>query len=181
HEVLQVLQGDDDLKQIPAVVLSASTDPADIEAALEHGAEFYLNKPADMTQFGKSIRTLQSAIALRKLFGVSVAAYLKQEIEELDLTQGPLDDHCLAHLRSLSSLVSLCLRGAPIRGLGLAHLADLANLRRLDLDETKIDDESLRYLECLQQLESLTLRATQVTHEGVAKLKNALPKVAIET
>ena len=181
HEVLSVLRGDELLGGIPTVVLSASTDPADVEGALNRGAAYYISKPTDMIAFAEAIQKFQSAVTLQKRFGVSLQGYLGQQIKELDLTDCQLADQCLEHLEGLGGLESLCLSGTSICGPGLKYLARHRGLRHLNLDFTSVDDESLKHLERLESLESLSLQATRVTPTGVEKLRTALPNTSIQT
>jgi CheY-like chemotaxis protein len=45
HEMLEYIKQDDDLKTIPAVVLTASRTDADIDRAYQCGANCYISKP----------------------------------------------------------------------------------------------------------------------------------------
>lgn len=59
REVLQTIKADDDLKSIPVIVLTTSTDERDIEACYQAGANSYMRKPVDLDRFFEAIRRLQ--------------------------------------------------------------------------------------------------------------------------
>jgi CheY-like chemotaxis protein len=46
-EVLTVLKGDDDLRDIPVILLSAKAQAGDVQAGLDKGADAYVTKPFD--------------------------------------------------------------------------------------------------------------------------------------
>jgi hypothetical protein len=62
---------------------------------------------------------------------------------------------------------------------GLAHLKGLTELRELILRGTKVTDAGLRHLHGLTALRKLDLRHTKVTAAGVRALQEALPRVQI--
>jgi hypothetical protein len=86
----------------------------------------------------------------------------------------------LKHLKSLKRLqlldISLC---ENIADAGLAHLKGLTELRELNLRGTKVTDTGLRHLRGLTGLRRLDLRHTKVTAAGVRGLQEALPRVQI--
>lgn len=51
HEVLAEMKADDDLKDIPVVVLTASTSDKDLLSSYDLKADGYINKPLDFKQF----------------------------------------------------------------------------------------------------------------------------------
>lgn len=55
HDLLAFLKMDPDLRNIPVVILSTSSNPADIRRAIEQGAARYLVKPSD---FGKLVEAV---------------------------------------------------------------------------------------------------------------------------
>ncbi len=57
-ETLRVIKGDPELKCIPVVIHTASYSPADIRAAYELGANGYVVKSTDYTQFRKEFKLL---------------------------------------------------------------------------------------------------------------------------
>ncbi|NEQ83208.1 MAG: response regulator [Moorea sp. SIO2I5] len=59
QEVLQQIKGDDDLKQIPVVMLTTSDAQEDIVKSYDLGANCYLKKPISLKEFDKIIKALQ--------------------------------------------------------------------------------------------------------------------------
>ena len=58
--VLAEVKGDDDLKQIPVVVLSASPADEDVASAYAHQANAYIRKPADLDEFVECMKLLEA-------------------------------------------------------------------------------------------------------------------------
>ena len=58
REVLTEIRADDDLKSIPVVVLTASTDQEDILNTERLQVESYLTKPVDLDKFRNVVRDL---------------------------------------------------------------------------------------------------------------------------
>lgn len=59
REVLADLKRSDDLRTIPVVVLTTSSDERDIENCYEIGANSYVRKPVDLEGFMNAIRLLK--------------------------------------------------------------------------------------------------------------------------
>ncbi|MCP4511684.1 MAG: response regulator, partial [Fuerstiella sp.] len=59
-QVLDELRVDPDLGLIPIVVLSTSTDDADLREAYQLGANSYVVKPVDLNEFFRVIEAIQS-------------------------------------------------------------------------------------------------------------------------
>lgn len=59
REVLAELKQSADLKKIPVVVLTTSSDERDIEKCYEIGASSYVRKPVDLDGFMRAIQMLQ--------------------------------------------------------------------------------------------------------------------------
>lgn len=57
-EVLTQIKQDKDLKSIPVVVLTSSTNEADMHAAYSHYANSYLSKPIDFAKFHQLVQEL---------------------------------------------------------------------------------------------------------------------------
>ncbi len=60
REVLQEVKSDVNLKQIPVVVLTTSTDHRDIHECYNSGANSYIQKPVDLDGFINAIEMLSS-------------------------------------------------------------------------------------------------------------------------
>ena len=58
REVLAELKGCDELKKIPVIVLTTSSDEKDIEQCYEYGANSYIQKPVDIEGFFTAIERL---------------------------------------------------------------------------------------------------------------------------
>jgi CheY-like chemotaxis protein len=58
REVLQEIKRDDQLRHIPVIVLTTSTDQRDVEACYQAGANSYIQKPVDMDGFIRAIERL---------------------------------------------------------------------------------------------------------------------------
>jgi CheY-like chemotaxis protein len=58
--VLRAIKGDDDLRRTPVVMLTSSRDPRDVHECYELGANAYLSKPADFSEFGAIARAVES-------------------------------------------------------------------------------------------------------------------------
>ena len=59
REVLEEIKQDANLKKIPVVVLTTSTDERDIEACYASGANSYVQKPVDLDGFVRAIQRLK--------------------------------------------------------------------------------------------------------------------------
>ena len=58
REVLQEIKGTEELRQIPVIVLTTSTDDRDVTACYRAGANSYIQKPVDMDGFIRAIERL---------------------------------------------------------------------------------------------------------------------------
>ncbi len=59
REVLQEIKANDELKSIPVIVLTTSTDRRDIDGCYASGANTYIQKPVDMAGFFAAILRLK--------------------------------------------------------------------------------------------------------------------------
>lgn len=59
REVLAEIKEDEQLKSIPVVVLTTSTDEQDIWKSYQLHANCYITKPIDLEQFGKVVRSVE--------------------------------------------------------------------------------------------------------------------------
>jgi class 3 adenylate cyclase len=98
-EVCQHLKGDGDLSFIPIILVTAKTDPKDVVAGLEAGADEYLAKPVDQTAL---VARVKSMLRIKALYDQTQeqAAELSQWNENL---QQRVDDQ-LGELERLNSL-----------------------------------------------------------------------------
>jgi len=59
HEVLKKIKEDKNLKMIPVVMLTTSSNPNDVDKAYENHANSYVKKPLDMDDFLKAILQIE--------------------------------------------------------------------------------------------------------------------------
>jgi len=59
HEVLAEIKHEPDLKRIPVVILTTSVADQDILKAYDHHANCYINKPVDLEQFMRVVRSIE--------------------------------------------------------------------------------------------------------------------------
>ena len=59
-EILEILYNDEMLKTIPTIMFSSSNHAKDIEQCYALGANAYVVKPVDMSEFNKTISTIVS-------------------------------------------------------------------------------------------------------------------------
>lgn len=58
-EVLSEVKRDLDFKRIPVVIITSSSQDADVVAAYENAANCYVTKPVDLTQFLKIAKSIE--------------------------------------------------------------------------------------------------------------------------
>lgn len=59
HEVLESLKVDNELRRIPVAVLTTSGAESDVVKSYDLGANCYLTKPVDVTQFLKVVQSIE--------------------------------------------------------------------------------------------------------------------------
>lgn len=170
YQVLAEIQKVPRFRQIPAIVLTASADPRDIEQSYHLGASFYITKPADLHEFITTMESVKDAVAALRGLGVDIDRFLANRVGNLDLTSSRVDDSTLAHLHGLTQLKRLWLGFTDVTDEGLMSLKELVNLELLDLAATKITDAGLIHLAPFAALRTLSIRSTQVTAAGLASL-----------
>ena len=60
HEVLQYIKNNDNLKQIPVIILTTSSSEADINLAYKNFANCYITKPVLLDNFFDAIKTIEN-------------------------------------------------------------------------------------------------------------------------
>jgi CheY-like chemotaxis protein len=60
HEVLEEIKGDPDLKRIPVVILTSSSDEADIRRSYELNANCYVTKAPELHEFVNHVRSIRT-------------------------------------------------------------------------------------------------------------------------
>ena len=123
-------------------------------------------------------------------------------LEELDLTQCPVDEkelvnigsmvkmkrlslfgassvRNLSFLRNMTGLEELNLKYTEVSDASLVYLRDKRQLRELNLGGTFVSDRSLHHLYGLSNLKRLVLRETDVTSKGEEILQGHLHHCSI--
>lgn len=59
HEVLRQIKADPNLKKIPVIILTTSSNPKDVNMAYENHSNSYIKKPLDMEEFLKAILQIE--------------------------------------------------------------------------------------------------------------------------
>jgi len=60
HEVLKQIKTDDNLKKIPVIMLTTSSNQKDIDLAYENHSNSYVKKPLDMDEFLEAILKIEA-------------------------------------------------------------------------------------------------------------------------
>jgi hypothetical protein len=93
-------------------------------------------------------------------------------LKRVTFLQAPATDARLAHLKGLSHLESLMLRGRnEVSDAGVAHLARMTSVKGLYLEDSRITASGLAYAHELTGLETLNLARTQIGDQGLAHLE----------
>ncbi len=91
-------------------------------------------------------------------------------LRELSLRGTKVTDTGLGHLKGMA-LTSLDLLFTPVSDAGLEHLKGMTSLQTLVLTETRVTDAGLKHLTGLTRLGYLGLNATKVSDAGIEHLK----------
>ena len=59
HEVLRKIKSDPNLKKIPVIMLTTSSNQKDIDLAYDNHCNSYINKPLDLDDFFKAINSIK--------------------------------------------------------------------------------------------------------------------------
>jgi hypothetical protein len=106
-------------------------------------------------------------------------AHLKRLTELQSLYLRGVHDKGMSNLSSMTRLQALFVTQTDIGDAGLAPLESLRQLRELHLWRTHITDAGLAHLKGLTQLQKLELSETEVTDGGVKDLRKSLPNCKI--
>jgi hypothetical protein len=101
------------------------------------------------------------------------------KLKELNLSFTDVTDKGLAHLTSMKSLGTLCLADTEVGDRGMLSLSKLSEMKNLDLSHTKITDAGLTPLASLK-LQSLNLRRTALTDASIPELCRIAPLHTLE-
>jgi hypothetical protein len=124
-------------------------------------------------------------------------------LQRLQIGATPITDLGLEYLANLTSLRNLHIQNTKITGDGLRHLAALPQLesldigritlgqagrqnlsrmqtlRRLHLNFTDTSDDNVLFLADIKGIKTVSLHGTKVTQAGIARLKAAIPGIAV--
>ena len=115
---------------------------------------------------GQSLPSAQQP-GLRSLWG----NYVFQSVYTVNFDgDSYITDEDIEHLRGLSQLRYLHLRGTQVTDKGVENLRALSQLQGLDLHGTKVTDKGLEHFRGLSQLQGLDLYGTKITDKGLENL-----------
>lgn len=66
-EVLKRIKADEELKEIPVVMLTTTDDPREVEACYRMGCNIYITKPVDFLKFAETLKRLSLFIQIVKV------------------------------------------------------------------------------------------------------------------
>jgi CheY-like chemotaxis protein len=66
-EVLKRMKSDDELKEIPIVMLTTTDDPREVEACYRNGCNIYITKPVEFLKFTETLRRLSLFMQIVKV------------------------------------------------------------------------------------------------------------------
>lgn len=66
-EVLKRLKANDELKEIPVMMLTTTDDPREVEACYKIGCNIYITKPVDFVKFSETLQNLGLFIQVVKI------------------------------------------------------------------------------------------------------------------
>jgi Leucine-rich repeat (LRR) protein len=97
----------------------------------------------------------------------------------LNLSENPITDAGLIHLRDLTKLHYLYLNRTKVRGTGLGYLSEMKSLRELQLVKSDLTNEAVPRLQKMTSLKKLDLQGTKIRREGAEMIRQALPRCEI--
>jgi CheY-like chemotaxis protein len=66
-EVLKRMKSDEELKEIPVIMLTTTDDPREVEACYQNGCNIYITKPVEFQKFTETLRRLSLFIQIVKI------------------------------------------------------------------------------------------------------------------
>ena len=161
---------------IPALLLA--DEQADAVKALEKiGVRVRVDKKSGAAL---KVDSVGKAVADDQLKHLAAMPKVKQlflsGVKNADAKYAPkqIGDKGLAHIAELTELRELQIDGANVTDAGLKHLQKLKLLEILNLTSTRVSDEGMKILAELKKLRTVDLANTKVTDKGIAELKKAL-------
>ena len=118
-----------------------------------------------------------------EIFDADISKHIRAltKLERLGLRGTHITDEGLNCLRNLTKLQYLDLEGTHITDKGLTFLRNLPKLQYLNLASCKITDSGLAYLQDLKTLKLLGVPDTNVSDAAINSLREALPNCHIWT
>jgi hypothetical protein len=89
----------------------------------------------------------------------------------VDLSETKVIDASLEHLKALTGLQVVILKGTRVTDDGVARLKGLTDIEALELSRTRVTDKGLEYLKGFPNLRRLDLGGTQITDDGLEHLR----------
>ena len=106
---------------------------------------------------------------------------IKKQVVWLKLDNTNITDENLKAIALLTNLTRLHLSNTAITDAGLAHLNTLKELQLLNLVGTPVTQKGLEQLKGLKSLREIYLYKTNVAKSDWAQLKQAFPKVVLDS
>ncbi|MBL7872891.1 MAG: hypothetical protein JNM78_14840 [Cyclobacteriaceae bacterium] len=111
---------------------------------------------------------------------IEMLSSLQEQLVWLKLSDQPVSDKHLTHIKSLKHITKLWLDHTTITDAGLINLAELKNLTYLNLNGTPISASGILHVQNLKNLKTIYLFQTLVTIDNVSLLKEKMPWAHIE-
>ncbi|MGD9855148.1 MAG: hypothetical protein AB7U20_09390 [Planctomycetaceae bacterium] len=102
-----------------------------------------------------------------------------RQVHRISIHTDRFTDRHLPLVGALTTIRILDLRGTPITGEGLRHLAALTSLERLVLTDTQVRGTSLRQLPTLPGLRDIALYRVPLTADDLNWLRDHLPRCQV--
>ncbi|MEM6967050.1 MAG: FN3 associated domain-containing protein, partial [Bacteroidota bacterium] len=104
-----------------------------------------------------------------------------EQVIELDLSKTNMTDELLSYLEDFPHLQKLFLQRTQVTGKSLAVIDQLKYLEYLNLYETPLEDNALQSITKLASLQNVYLWRTNVSPKAIEALKNARPRLHVNT
>jgi Ran GTPase-activating protein (RanGAP) involved in mRNA processing and transport len=119
-------------------------------------------------------RTRVTDAGLKHLAGLT-------QLEYVGLRGNAVTDAGLVHLKNLVNLTGVTLEETKVTGEGFANLQGMRKLTHLRLQTSEVTDRALTKLYGMKSLRIVELKGTKVTAAGIAKLREAIPDLQVDT
>ena len=124
----------------------------------------------------------QLGFAVTRGIGGTGLVHLKtlSRLEYLGLRGTTVIDAALGDIASLTNLTGLHLGGTRVTDEGLSRLVTLSRVQQIWLHATRVSDVAIDSLLQFKQLRRVDLTETTVSEEGIRRLRTAFPDIIIE-